>query len=509
MIALYGDEGTHIRQVLGNHYPEVFEKVESMAQRNTYSGMEPDPLGTFNILANSGHSLPSAIADLIDNSIDNRATKIEIAFPNPNDGGKWMCIRDNGTGLSRDELRNAMRIGNQRDYEARELGRYGYGLKGASWSQADTLTVLTKKNGVSSVLTWDKGHLERTRKWEVLEAPIPSQYQQATEVSEDTGTSVLLRNMRPPAKTTTIRGIDPHTIQESEIRDHLGLVFHRFLTGDARGHSKVTIYINGVPVEPNNPVSHPSTTKLNSQTIQFPTDNETGQVNITLQAFILPTEEELKTFHAKDGEKAVSDALSMYSLRNRMNENQGLFFYRLDRLIKWGGWCGIFAEDEHTKLLRVTVDFDRAADEPMKVNISKREVQLPLNLREAIKSAVKEARTEARNRYDKKKRKPKQDQIDGEGQDPQPSPVIPSVPTTIPAGGTSKPAPVTPERIEIRVVEMDDKWKLSKGFFGETKLQINEEYLELVTLAKAIGNNDEAKKALTSFLASLEREDDA
>lgn len=509
MIALYGDECAHIRRVLGAHYPMLFEVMADTSPAIDDGGMAPHPLGTFTLLANAGHDLQSAVADLVDNSISAGATEIDITFPNPNDGGRWMCIRDNGNGMSQESLRKAMRIGNPRDYDPRDLGRYGFGLKGASWSQADILTVVSKRSGIVSNLTWDKGHLERTGRWETLSEPIPAQYQEATSITGSSGTAVLLTNMRPPAKTHAVRDVDPYNVEVAEVLRHLGLVFHRFLTGDARGRSTVIITINGTSVPPNNPVLHPLTRSHNQRQVQCQTNNDANPATITLQAHVLPTEEQIKQHPANGGETTAQDERARLSLGGQMNENQGLYFYRNDRLIKWGGWCSLFAVDEHTKLLRVTVDFERSADEVMKVNISKREVQLSVKLGDAIKEAVKEGRSDARGRYDGKTPKIKQPGTGKKGVAPVPTNggsgnPLPGTPINVPSGGSRRSTPAPEDQIEFRIVTMDHKWQQSKGFFGETIIQIDENFSPLVSLVKAIENNMEVKKALAEFLATLD-----
>lgn len=84
------------------------------------------------------YDLAAALADLIDNSIKAEAEKIYIEFV-PEDDDVIVRIRDDGTGMSREELIAAMRPASTHPEEIRtkfDLGRFGWGMKSASLSQA-------------------------------------------------------------------------------------------------------------------------------------------------------------------------------------------------------------------------------------------------------------------------------------------------------------------------------------------------------------------------------------
>lgn len=510
MIALFGNEGRHCMHVLGEHFPKLFPKVDlPKPDALDDDSLEPDPVGLFDILARAGHKLPSAVADLVDNSISAGATTIDIRFPNPNEGGRWMCIRDNGDGMSPVELRKAMRVGNRRMYGGSDLGKFGYGLKGASWSQADCMTVVTRKAGTDlSLMTWDRDHLEKTRKWDVLTAPVDAKY--AAEVAiPATGTAVLLTKMRPPSEMPTARNVDPYTVEVTSIREHLELVFHRYLEGVVKGRAKVTINLNGIPLIGNNPMGHVLTKPYDPRTITL---NETDPVNkavISVRAYITPNEDEVERFHASEGAEAARTARDRISLYGRWNETQGLYFYRLDRLIKWGGWEGIFAMDEKTKLLRVAVDFDRNADDPLQVNISKQEIKLPVTVSGYIRDIVKDPRAEARSRYKKT----------GKTKTPPPAPpptvTVAGSPPTPPyvTGGTpaapfgrTKPKAAAGANL-IRLVDSGSApWERKIGFTGE-HVEVTPRIPELVDLVRAVDGDPAAKIALSKFLLVLEQAD--
>ena len=99
-------------------------------------------------LRSIGYSFENAISDIIDNSITANSTEISI---NCNWDGinPYVEIIDNGIGMNYEELINAMVLGSKSKKEIRDrddLGRFGLGLKTASFSQCKKLTVITKQN---------------------------------------------------------------------------------------------------------------------------------------------------------------------------------------------------------------------------------------------------------------------------------------------------------------------------------------------------------------------------
>jgi len=515
MIALFGNDGAHTMHILGEHFPNLFPRTEiiNSAAMNSNS-LEPDPVGLFDILARAGHRLPSAVADLVDNSISAGATLIDIKFPNPNNGGRWMCIRDNGDGMTHDALRNAMRVGNQRVYSGSDLGKFGYGLKGASWSQADCMTVVSKTADTdASLMTWDRDHLSKVRKWDVLTDPVDPKYSAEVAIGNK-GTAVLLTKMRPPAEMQTAKNIDPYTVEVTSLREHLELVFHRYLEGIVKGREKVTIRLNGDPLVPNSPMGHVLTKAYDPRTITINGADPAKKAVISVRAYVTPNEDEVERHHSAEGPESARNARDRISLGGRWNETQGLYFYRLDRLIKWGGWEGIFAMDEKTKLLRVAVDFDRKSDDSLQVNISKQEIKLPVTVSGYIRDIVKEPRAEARTRYRKtgKDKAPisvpvpngtssgssstGSSNIGGTGGTPAPGP-----------SGSPKPKAAKSGANPIRIVESGTAaWLRKKSFTGE-HVEVTPKIPALVELVRAIDADPAAKDALCKFLQVLEQAD--
>jgi hypothetical protein len=518
MIALHDEEGERTWQVLSGARPDLFtppRKNGTAAVPVTHgsNGIElpPDPARLVKMLASVGHTLPSAVADLVDNAISADATQIEITFERPDGGhGRWMSIADNGNGMDEAKLAEAMRIGSDTEYQENSLGKYGFGLKGASWSQAKVFTVVTKCEGAPAHhLTWD---VEDMQGWVAKSNPLKSWEQKATKL-ESHGTAVLWKDMRPPESMPTARGIDPYTAEIMQIERHLALVFHRFLEGKVEGRKKVILTINGKQVQPNNPVGHPLAAAYDAKLIRIPTESEDGRVRV--RAYLLPSEDEIRAHH-KPAE--VNRALDLIGLHGKRNETQGLFIYRHGRLIKWGGWHQMWeTNDEKTKLARVIVDFDGVLDDAFKVNISKQNVQLPRQLQAEIKKIADVARKDSQKKYRKEAKRPPALPVPpsppapakpgGVSTKPGGSPGSGSSPATTPST-TGLPPQVPPElapRASVKCVKTDKfVWKVTKGMTGNLDVQVSELNPSLSALAKQIQTNPHAVAHLAAFLGGLD-----
>jgi Histidine kinase-, DNA gyrase B-, and HSP90-like ATPase len=516
MIALHDEEGTRTWRTLNEARPDLFKAPQkeireaSAFMKTSQNGIElaPNPARLVRILAAVGHTMPSAVADLVDNAISADATDIAITFGRPDGGhGRWMSITDNGCGMDSATLAEAMRIGSSSEYEGNSLGKYGYGLKGASWSQAKVFTVMTKCNGAPvNHLTWDVDDMDG---W-IAKSDLLEPWEQEAAALGNHGTVVLWKDMRPPQTMPTSRGLDPYSSEIMLLERHLALVFHRFLEGKAAGRKKVTITINGNCVEPNNPVGHPLTSAYDAKTIRIPTESEDGKVFV--QAFLLPSEDEIAAHHKDGGADEARRALDLIGLHGKRNETQGLFIYRHDRLIKWGGWHQMWeTNDEKTKLARVVVNFDNVLDDSFKINISKQIVQLPMQLQAEVKTLASVARKDSQKKY----RKPRQPSsalgvnaavqgnigsgssvIGGNGS-PTTSPLTP--------GGTLGTTPTTVPRVGVKEVKTDKfMWKVTKGLTGSVDIQVSEISPSLSALVKLLRTDTQALAHLAAFLGGLD-----
>src|SRR5207248_134180 len=181
-----------------------------------------------------------------------------------------------------------------------------------------------------------------------------------------------------------------------EVSSHLRMVFHRFMQGAVRGRRKLNIHVCGERLVAWDPFCRDEKTReLEIATLPLKVPRGDGGESVetvTVSPFILPREDE---FSSREAWKEASGP------RN-WNQQQGFYFYRNNRLLQAGGWSWLRAVDEHTKLLRVAVDFTRDLDRAFAINITKMRARIPAEIRDRVDSHVSTWAKSARERYDRK-----------------------------------------------------------------------------------------------------------
>lgn len=345
-------------------------------------------------LRDLGYDFASAVADLIDNSIAAQATLVAIDVEFDGDDS-WVRIADNGLGMSVSELKEAMRYGAEREYDANDLGKFGLGLKTASMSQCQRLSVASRVNqrrAEIAAFCWDLDHIEKTNRWEILTLENEHLGPAIRKPLRDTlGTVVLWQRLdrvlgykHPYGEMARKRILQ----MCREVEAHVGMVFHRFLSGQVSG-KRLKILINGNPVQPWDPFCRKelSTQRLSPVTLKIEQENVKGQIEV--EPFVLPHQEQFSSL----------SAFVRASGPSKWNRQQGFYIYRANRMIQSGGWSGLRTIDEHTKLARVALSFSPNLDEAFKINVAKMRVQLPAQLREEIQEATVPAIKIARETY--------------------------------------------------------------------------------------------------------------
>lgn len=331
--------------------------------------LDPIPSVLIESMRDIGYSFESAIADIIDNSITAGAKHIQIEVRS--EGNPAVAIIDDGDGLSRDQLIAAMRMGSSDPREQRslgDLGRFGLGMKTASFSQCRRLTVYSSQSGVANAFTWDLDYVVETNSWSVIEQ---TNFQEVNfyDIFPSTGTVVLWEKIDRLGQQSSSGKKVTSSFERlvSDAEEHIALVFHRFLAGEP-SCSKVDITLNGRQIEPLDPFN-----KKHSATILGPEELLPG--GVVMQAYTLPHRKKYSS--QKEYEK--------YGLRGGYQRNQGIYLYRAKRLIIHGTWFNLAQKTAITQLCRVRIDIDNTNDEDWKIDIKKVSAQLPEEARATIR----------------------------------------------------------------------------------------------------------------------------
>lgn len=326
------------------------------------------------------YDLAGAIADLIDNSIKAKASRVAV-WCTYNDGNPRVRIVDNGVGMSRKELHAAMRPASRNPTEDRssdDLGRFGWGLKSASFSQAKRLTVLSYDGLELGGAAWDLDSIESWR-METLES------EDVIEICDEhlltgSGVEVIWEKCDRLSENSTV---DQKAFNEAiaYAQSKLGLIFHRYISGETTGRRTLELLVNGIKVPEFDPFhrNHPATQLLEEEPLYLK-----GYGKIKIRPYILPHYSKLRQ---QEVESLAGD--------EGLVRNQGFYVYRNDRLIISGTWFRLIRHGELSQLVRVSVDIPNSLDTIWKVTIDKADAQLPSALRYRLWQILQGLKTRA------------------------------------------------------------------------------------------------------------------
>jgi hypothetical protein len=337
-----------------------------------------------------GYTLDTALADIIDNSITAGATRVDIMADTSSDR-PWIAVMDNGKGMIEAELIEAMRLGSRNPREertAKDLGRFGLGLKSASLSQCRHLTVFTVRDGQNTCASWDLDVVAARNTWQIDlhdVSDLPDLL-----LPKKQGTVVLWRKLDRLDGGYTHNLSDRAAVINSAVtaaEQHLRLVFHRFLGGAS---PRLSLYLNNRRLKPIDPFA------VDNTATQFdpPDDLQLAKGLVKIRSVTLP--------HFK---KMTDAAWKEIGGPEGHLKSQGLYIYRADRLIIAGGWLGLIAQTELTKLCRVSVDIPNTMDPEWKIDVKKASAQLPPVVRKRLQRVVERFVTTSKRTYQRRGRK--------------------------------------------------------------------------------------------------------
>ena len=347
----------------------------------------PRAMAMLEALRGLGYSTAAALADIIDNSISAGAQEVRVDFAWHGPTSR-ITVLDYGRGMDDAELESAMRLGDKNPLDARaahDLGRFGMGLKTASFSQCRRLTVATVKKGAASCLRWDLDELAADPEggWLLFEGPAPGSKPFIGGLKgKQAGTMVLWETM-DRVVTTGYTSDDFHDLIDN-VESHLAMVFHRLLQGP---RARLKLLLNGRAVAPWDPFM----TGHSAKPWTSPTTNhQTDYGTVAVQCHVLPHRDKLTIaeFDANAGPAG-------------WTAQQGFYVYRNERLLVAGGWLGLgnsraWNREEAHRLARIRLDIPNTADVDWKIDVRKSTARPPVSLRPWLTLLAENTRERAR-----------------------------------------------------------------------------------------------------------------
>lgn len=332
---------------------------------------KPNPKSTINSYRSFGYNISTAIADIIDNSISARANEIRLDY-------KWkgqdsfISISDNGIGMNKEELVLAMTPGSKDPEEERsqnDLGRFGMGLKSASFSQCKRLTCVTKKEKfVTLKRCWDIDFINRENEWQLLDNISNTIFLEKID-RQKSGTLILWEKLDRIVGNADINNETVKAAFYAEmisVKEHLSLVFHKFIET-----KRIKIFFQNDEIQPYNPFL----LNLNPKP-EMGLPEKFGNVEITY--FILPHMSEI----GKNDYENSGGSLGWF-------QSQGFYIYRGDRLLVAGDWLGLEKKRDYSKLARISVSFSNANDFNWQLDIKKSIATPPIEIRKELARIAK------------------------------------------------------------------------------------------------------------------------
>jgi hypothetical protein len=246
----------------------------------------------------------TAIYELFDNSVDGGATKIELIYDRKT---STLIMKDNGCGMSLEQLCNNMNLGCNRIYESDEIGYFGMGMK------TSTLNLLNSENAnvYSAIEIVTNNGIEKTKLiWEPL-TNVRNLDVYRLPMDSELGTTITIHNCV--------------SFHPSVLKKNVGVVFYPTLK-----NGNVQIFINDDEVIGTDPLYRNSD---KTQTNFVETDVKGETINITAVS-IDSLEEQIPW----DGKKGDDDVRATDSTTDSFSfKKYGCFVIYGGRYIEIGG----------------------------------------------------------------------------------------------------------------------------------------------------------------------------
>ena len=382
-----------------------------------------------NAVSRIGYDPEVALCDLMDNSVDAKATKVSVLLERDTheesgdpDAIRRYIIADDGSGMDRKALINAFTLGASRTYPSGSLGKFGIGLKSAGLALGQTIALVTKTKDAEKpqCAVLSIADIETSGEYRISLGDAPEEMHKLwSEVAPD-----------PTHGTITVLS-DLHENQPSFARfveyfqRYCATTYHMFLEDTKHPFS---ILINGNALSPLDPLFMVEA-EANGALPQ-PLDQWTGRtVHLLLAPQELPLGESTKclvaatqlvhppSFEEEGKRDEMRDHYGIESDPYTHRPRHGFYVYRNRRIIVMAErFRGIIASAVQAWAFRARLMFDETADRILDLDVKKRHCELPKDSRNNLKAMVtmhqalsQEAWRSAGRRVEQEKKRTKED----------------------------------------------------------------------------------------------------
>lgn len=362
-----------------------------------------DAYRVLNALGHIGYTPVSAIFDIVDNAVAAKATHIDIDFElepdmaeNRRNNVHRYVIVDNGTGMDRAGLENALQLGSSETDQDDSLSKFGMGLKSAALSQGNRLTVFSKtpESELDKVVL-DLDRVREAGSYLLMFGGVDD---------EDRALWAKYLNDRPSGTIVAINKI--HKVNHpsakntrEELEQQIGVYYYFFISEEG-----LEVCLNGQPAsaldplfiaeaEQNEQLEPSSWDGTTVRWSQKPTD-VTLDPERNIKATVSVTQLPHPPTHGKNA-KSIRDK---YMIRAGQ---YGFYVYRNKRLISWADrFDGIVPYDQDYYSFRGRILISDDADEVLNIDVKKSRVLLSEEAYRALDDLAYELRLKSKNAWE-------------------------------------------------------------------------------------------------------------
>lgn len=333
-------------------------------------------MSEFNIIPNASKTIESlrhltytnvsAIADIVDNSLDAHAENITISVSENNKNElQEITIIDDGVGMPIQVMQEAIKLGSDTEKDQTDLGRFGMGLVTASISMARRIEVVSKEaNGEPNKVVLDLDDIADTNTWRA-NIEQPSDNENSILNSLGSGTIVNLRKvdkLQYKLMSTFV----------SKLMIHLSEVFRHYIDADKN------IILNGNKLTAIDPLE-----LWRDQTeIMFDEDIKFKESNFSVKFVLLENTGQDEARH-----------------RGYNIANQGIYIVRNQRQIARAlSFLEISAKHNDLNRVRVEISYSEDLDDFFGINFTKDELVPKQALLDVLVNNLKQFYSLARKR---------------------------------------------------------------------------------------------------------------